>query len=127
MAANGLSPLRKNTSRRIASGGLLRLVEHDAGGRLQPLRFVVRKRRNRIGRRKQGRRQRARIEDRLAAPLEPRGTIGCAASPSSVTRPKVQRGSGSWSTIGNSSTLSAARIKAGTSSQSKCQSANAAE
>ena len=29
------------------------------------------------------------------APLEPRGTIGCAASPSNVTRPKLQRGSGS--------------------------------
>ena len=29
------------------------------------------------------------------APFEPRGTIGCAASPSNVTWPKVQRSSGS--------------------------------
>ena len=36
------------------------------------------------------------------APLEPRGYIGCAASPSRVIRPKLQRGSGSRSTMGYS-------------------------
>ena len=36
------------------------------------------------------------------APFEPIGYIGCAASPSSVMRPWLQRGSGSRSTIGNS-------------------------
>ena len=33
MRANGLSPERSCTSRRIASGGVLRLVEHDLGRR----------------------------------------------------------------------------------------------
>ena len=57
-----------------------------------------------------------------AEPLEPRGYIGWAASPSSVTRPKVQRGTGSRSTIGYSKTGPAPSIRAGTSSQSKRQS-----
>ena len=47
------------------------------------------------------------------------GRAACAASPSRVKRPKVQRGSGSWSTIGYSSTDSDARSIAGTSSQGK--------
>ena len=42
----------------------------------------------------------ARVEDRLAGAVRAARNIGCAASPSSVTRPKLQRGSGSWSTIG---------------------------
>ena len=50
---------------------------------------------------------------------EPRGYIGCAASPASVTRPKVQRSSGSLSTIGYSRMNSERRINSATSSQSK--------
>ena len=100
--------------------------QHDLGRRGEALRLVVAQ-----GRRPARRRARAgRVRQRASriacpAPFEPRGTIGCAASPSSVTRPCVHQGSGSWSTIGNSSTESAARISAGTSSQSKCQSAKA--
>jgi hypothetical protein len=56
-----------------------------------------------------------------AAPFEPRGYIGCAASPMKVTRPKVQRSTGSLSTIGYSNRVSAARMSCGTSSQSKRQ------
>src|SRR5947207_812162 len=58
-----------------------------------------------------------------AAPLEPRGYIGWAASPMKVTRPKVQRGTGSLSTIGYSRIVSASPMSRGTSSQSKRQSA----
>ena len=58
------------------------------------------------------------------APFEPIGYIACAASPSSVTGPKLQRGSGSRSTIGYSKQPSAPRISPGTSSQSNRQSAN---
>jgi hypothetical protein len=36
------------------------------------------------------------------APFDPIGNMGWAASPKSVTRPKVQRGSGSRSTMGYS-------------------------
>ena len=58
------------------------------------------------------------------APLEPIGYIACAASPRSVTRPKVQRSTGSRSTIGYSKQPAAARTTSGTSSQSKRQSSN---
>src|SRR5262245_22077262 len=56
-----------------------------------------------------------------ATPFEPLGYIGCAASPASVTQPKVQRSMGSLSTIGYSRICSASRISLVTSSQSKCQ------
>ena len=58
------------------------------------------------------------------APLDPMGYMGWAASPRSVTAPSLQLGSGSRSTMGNSSTSSAWAIRAGTSSQGKCQLAN---
>src|SRR5262249_24945182 len=54
-----------------------------------------------------------------APPFEPRGYIGWAASPASVTRPNVQRSIGSLSTIGYSRIWSALRISAATSSQAK--------
>src|SRR5690606_15111018 len=57
--------------------------------------------------------------------FEPIGYIGWAASPSRVTRPKLQRGSGSRSTIGNSNTRSAPSNSFGTSSQGNFQSAKA--
>src|SRR5262245_46712647 len=56
-----------------------------------------------------------------AEPLEPRGYIGCAASPSRVTRPKVQRSTGSRSTMGYSKMTSERRSRSGTSSQSNVQ------
>ena len=46
------------------------------------------------------------------APFDPTGYIGCAASPSSVTRPWVQRGSGSRSHIGYSQNSGVASISA---------------
>ena len=46
------------------------------------------------------------------APFEPTGYIGCAASPSSVTRPCDQRGSGSRSHIGYSQNSGVAAISA---------------
>ena len=46
------------------------------------------------------------------APFEPTGYIGCAASPSSVTRPCDQRGSGSRSHIGYSQNSGVASISA---------------
>src|SRR5205085_2312752 len=46
------------------------------------------------------------------APFEPTGYIGCAASPSNVTRPNDQRGSGSRSHIGYSQNSGVAAIKA---------------
>ena len=49
------------------------------------------------------------------APFEPTGYIGCAASPSSVTRPCDQRGSGSRSHIGYSQNSGVASISALTS------------
>ena len=64
--------MRSNTSRRIASGGLLRLVEHDARGRLQPLLFIGRERRDRVVMFAQRRGQRARVEDGLP------GAVGAA-------------------------------------------------
>src|SRR5437879_13580966 len=45
------------------------------------------------------------------APLEPTGYIGCAASPSSVTRPLDQYGNGSRSQQGYSQNSGVARIK----------------
>ena len=64
---------------------------------------------------------------RRGSPGTPRssrsGTCACAASPSRVVRPKVQRGSGSRSTIGYSRIPSAAAMTPGTSSQSNRQSA----
>ena len=57
-----------------------------------------------------------------ADPLEPRGYMGCAASPTKVTRPNVHCATGSLSTIGYSNTSSEFLIMAGTSSQSKRQS-----
>ena len=75
--------------------------EHDLGRRRVADRGRTRRA---LRRRRRARRaaRRGRRASRIAwpAPFEPRGTIGCAASPSSVTRPKLQRGSGSWSTIG---------------------------
>ena len=59
------------------------------------------------------------------APLEPTGHITCAASPISVTRPTVQNGKGSRSTIGYSNTRSAPRISDGQSIQPKRQSSKA--
>ncbi len=57
-------------------------------------------------------------------PLAPTGYMGWAASPSRVTRPVPQNGSGSRSTIGYSRICGACVISAGTSSQSNVQSAN---
>ena len=57
-------------------------------------------------------------------PLAPTGYMGWAASPSSVTRPVPQYGSGSRSTIGYSRICGAPVISAGTSSQPNVQSAN---
>ena len=49
------------------------------------------------------------------APLEPIGYIGCAASPSRLTRPRVQNGSGSRSHIGYSQNSGVAAISSATS------------
>src|SRR5438132_4339453 len=49
------------------------------------------------------------------APFEPTGYIGCAASPSSVTRPLDQRGNGSRSQQGYSKNSGVAVIRLGTS------------
>jgi len=57
-------------------------------------------------------------------PLAPTGYMGWAASPSRVTRPVPQDGSGSRSTIGYSRICGAPVISAGTSSQPNVQSAN---
>ena len=59
------------------------------------------------------------------APLEPRGYIGCAASPSRVMRPKLQRGSGSRSTMGYSRISSVLSIMPLMSSQSNLRPAKA--
>jgi hypothetical protein len=53
------------------------------------------------------------------APLEPIGYMGWAASPSSVPRPNVQRGTGSRSTIGNTNVRGAALIMAGTCARAR--------
>jgi hypothetical protein len=55
--------------------------------------------------------------------LDPIGYIGCAASPTRVTRPRPQNDSGSRSTIGYSRISGVAVIRAGMSSQSNDQSA----
>ncbi len=54
-------------------------------------------------------------------PLDPIGYIGWAASPTRVTRPRPQHGSGSRSTIGYSRISAVRVIRSGTSSQSNVQ------
>ena len=58
------------------------------------------------------------------APLDPMGYIGWAASPSSVDRPNVHRGTGSRSTMGKRKVPGAERMIAGTSSDPNVQFSN---
>ena len=120
-----MPPERFQTSRRMASGGSVRLVSTTlAVAGCAPL----------VGRAAPPGRapsvliwpvEQARVEDRLP------GAVGAArvhrvrGVAQQRHRPKVQRGSGSRSTIGYSRIFSVAADHAGTSSQSKCQSAKA--
>src|SRR5215831_7242789 len=100
---------------------MLAVGAHDPGGRARAHGLVGGERGQRVA---PAARQSASVRaSRMAwaAPLEPRGYIGCAASPSRVTRPKVQRSTGSRSTMGYSKMTSERRSRSGTSSQSNVQ------
>src|SRR5208337_3187681 len=89
----------------------LAIEAHDLGGLGQAVELVFVQRLHRVV---------GLFEERAsriacAVPLEPTGYMGCAASPSSVTRPKLQCGRGSRSHIGYSQHTGVARTKASTS------------
>src|SRR6476469_6504890 len=73
-------------------GWRLAVRQHHFARRRQALGFVSLKCRDRIGVGNKSTRQSSMA---CAAPLAPRGYIGCAASPNSVRRPKLQRSNGS--------------------------------
>ena len=78
------------------------VCQHHLAGRRQTLGFIDLERLDRVGMALRASDNARASRMACAPPLAPRGYIGCAASPSSVRRPKLQRGSGSWSTIGYS-------------------------
>ena len=72
-------------------GRVFAVGAHDPGGRLASRRLVGSQRIARIATAARHSASARASITLCAAPFEPRGYIGCAASPASVTRPKVQR------------------------------------